>query len=126
MNVLRRFHRSSAPATGKPESTFRLHSRTREADSAVRPWMKRSHTDCVRGATRRNEWWHRGPGSSLARAILALLCVPLMMNADAPDQAKDKSSAARLADMSIEQLMNESVTSVSKRETKLADSPAAI
>ena len=40
--------------------------------------------------------------------------------------AAEASTASSLADLSIEQLMNESVTSVSKRETKLADSPAAI
>jgi iron complex outermembrane receptor protein len=36
------------------------------------------------------------------------------------------NDALSLADLSIEQLMNESVTSVSKKETRLADSPAAI
>ncbi|HEY0455437.1 MAG TPA: TonB-dependent receptor [Verrucomicrobiae bacterium] len=40
-------------------------------------------------------------------------------------QANETNKNA-FADLSIEQLMNESVTSVSKKETKLADSPAAI
>ena len=34
--------------------------------------------------------------------------------------------SASLADLSIEQLMNESVTSVSKKQTKLGQSPAAV
>ncbi len=41
-------------------------------------------------------------------------------------QAHGAVSAIDLADLSIEQLMNESVTSVSKKETDLAHSPAAI
>lgn len=41
-------------------------------------------------------------------------------------QARAAVSAIDLADLSIEQLMNESVTSVSKRETDLNQSPAAI
>ena len=41
-------------------------------------------------------------------------------------QARAAVSAIDLADLSIEQLMNESVTSVSKKETDLAHSPAAI
>ncbi len=36
------------------------------------------------------------------------------------------ADASTFADLSIEELMNESVTSVSKRETRLADSPGAI
>jgi len=40
--------------------------------------------------------------------------------------AEVESNRKSLADLSIEELMNESVTSVSKKETKLVESPAAI
>jgi iron complex outermembrane receptor protein len=40
--------------------------------------------------------------------------------------AEDQQKIRNLADMSIEELMNESVTSVSKKESKLAESAAAI
>jgi len=56
------------------------------------------------------------------KSVVALLCIPLVISAGAPGQ----SSAARLADLSIEQLMNESVTSVSKKEQKLGDAAAAV
>ncbi len=56
-------------------------------------------------------WFHASLG------LLALLAA-----AESPVE----KSPARLADLSLEQLLNESVTSVSKKETKLGQSPAAI
>lgn len=52
-----------------------------------------------------------------------------LSGAAAPARAVETTTTnlnASLADLSIEQLMNESVTSVSKKETKLNQSPAAI
>lgn len=53
------------------------------------------------------------------RAVCVGLTVLLLPSASA-------AVTAMLADLSLEQLMNESVTSVSKKETKLNDAPAAI
>ncbi|MEY2407473.1 MAG: iron complex outerrane recepter protein [Verrucomicrobiota bacterium] len=50
----------------------------------------------------------------------------LGLSAAAGDAGPMDTAGRSLADLSIEQLMNESVTSVSKKETRLADSPAAI
>src|SRR5437667_12199535 len=44
----------------------------------------------------------------------------------AAGRAGESAAVRRLGDLSLEQLMNEPVTSVSKKETKLSDSPAAI
>ena len=60
--------------------------------------------------------------SCTLKSMFALLCIPLVISAGEPGA----SSAARLADLSIEQLMNESVTSVSKKEQKLGDAAAAV
>ena len=54
------------------------------------------------------------------RAILALLSAAISQAADKIPMAKG------LGDLSLEELMNESVTSVSKKETRLGESPAAI
>ena len=60
-----------------------------------------------------------GPARAAWRAALALLLCASVSSAAEP-------GSANLADLSIEQLMNESVTSVSKKETTLDESPAAI
>src|SRR6266853_4901941 len=65
------------------------------------------------------------PRVAARRAIQTVLCVFLSAAAGA-DEAGPKRATQNLADLSIEQLMNESVTSVSKKETRLADSAAAI
>ncbi len=57
--------------------------------------------------------WLKGLACTLAALWLAV-------------QAWAEDSPPHLADLTIEQLMNESVTSVSKKETKLSESPAAI
>jgi len=59
---------------------------------------------------------------ALKRAVGIALAVQLAANGSA-ESAVD---ASQLADLSLEQLMNVSVTSVSKKETKLQDSAAAI
>jgi iron complex outermembrane receptor protein len=51
-------------------------------------------------------------------------CIAVLIAAES--LAVDQADGAALADLSIEQLMNESVTSVSKKEQKLNDSAAAI
>jgi iron complex outermembrane receptor protein len=62
---------------------------------------------------------------SLAHCRLIALCVLIgIFRASAEDSAEP--STRKLAEMSIEELMNVSVTSVSKRETKLSQSPAAV
>ncbi len=68
----------------------------------------------------------RGRGTaSMAAWFRALLSLLLASTAGAADNPP-KTSPARLADLSIEELMNESVTSVSRREQKISDAPAAI
>lgn len=57
--------------------------------------------------------------------LRALLCILLAANAGAADSSFQEN-ARSFADMSIEELMNEPVTSVSKKESPLMDSPAAI
>src|SRR5437773_14893 len=59
----------------------------------------------------------------MANRPLVLFLAGLMST---PSLAEETNGSRSLADLSIEQLMNESVTSVSKKETRLADSPAAI
>lgn len=54
----------------------------------------------------------------LKRLLLAISILHTSMSVSSASQS--------LADMSLEQLMNETVTSVSKREQKLGDAPAAI
>ena len=54
----------------------------------------------------------------LKHLLLALSILQISLSASSARQS--------LADMSLEQLMNETVTSVSKREQKLGDAPAAI
>lgn len=56
--------------------------------------------------------------------LAAWLSLCLITNARAEDPTS--GNARSLADLSLEQLMNESVTSVSKKETRLNQSPAAI
>jgi iron complex outermembrane receptor protein len=59
----------------------------------------------------------------------SVLCAGLAAGAlltVAADEAVTNSPAGRLADLSLEQLMNEPVTSVSKKAEKLNDAPAAI
>ena len=57
-------------------------------------------------------------------AFVLWLSLWLSANAHADDKAGD--ARRNLMDLSIEELLNESVTSVSKKETKLNQSPAAI
>jgi iron complex outermembrane receptor protein len=60
-------------------------------------------------------------------ALAVLLIAPFCGQAEEeklPD--RQTRSSRELADLSIEELMNESVTSVSKKEQKLGDAPAAI
>ena len=59
----------------------------------------------------------------LARAAAAVL---LAACSATPARAASPHDSPALADLTIEQLMNESVTSVSKRETSLDESAAAI
>ena len=58
-------------------------------------------------------------------SIVAFLCVLLFTGAFAED-GPAAAQRRELFDLSLEELMNESVTSVSKKETKLSQSPAAI
>src|SRR5205814_4860610 len=60
---------------------------------------------------------------TLQPLLCAFICALLAPGAMAEET---KPMASSLSDLSIEQLMNESVTSVSKKETKLNQSPAAI
>src|SRR6266850_7920507 len=55
-----------------------------------------------------------------------VLCALLVVGMNAAGGPLPPERSRPLADLSIEELMNESVTSVSKKETKLSDSPAAI
>ena len=68
---------------------------------------------------------HRPRKAKRTRAAVALLSAVLVA---APHMAKaaDEEPGQRFGDLSIEQLMNESVTSVSKKEEKLTDAAAAI
>jgi len=60
------------------------------------------------------------------RAVIAMaLSVWLATDIRAEDPQPEKNRRS-FADLSIEELMNESVTSVSKKETKLKESPAAV
>ncbi len=60
------------------------------------------------------------------RAVLAVgLSVWLAADMGAADLQSEKARRS-LAELSLEELMNESVTSVSKKETKLKESPAAV
>lgn len=59
------------------------------------------------------------------KAASMLLCAALGAYASASD-TPSANPAASLGDLSIEQLMNEPVTSVSKKETNLFQSPAAV
>lgn len=74
---------------------------------------------------------HRGAeilerGLGPLRRVESWLAAWLVASSISVAQEASKESARSLADLSIEQLMNESVTSVSKKETKLNQSPAAI
>src|SRR5438477_10606576 len=62
------------------------------------------------------------------RIVGVTFTAELLLRATGLAQGLDSSrrSATNLADLSIEELMNESVTSVSKKETRLSESPAAI
>src|ERR1700730_3494513 len=59
-----------------------------------------------------------------AKTPTGALCAALLCVFAGHISAQDSSSS--LADLNIEQLMNESVTSVSKKEEKLNDAAAAI
>lgn len=59
------------------------------------------------------------PAIAMVIGIYALLAMPLTVIAEAPD-------SRNFVDMSIEELMNESITSVSKKEQKLSNAPAAV
>jgi iron complex outermembrane recepter protein len=59
----------------------------------------------------------------LCGAFLGLCCVTVFAAVAGADSS---SSGPSLADMTLEQLMNESVTSVSKKQTRLSESSAAI
>lgn len=61
--------------------------------------------------------------SRLARALLSLLLVGSHLNASPNIATK---SGRSLGDLSIEELLNETVTSVSRREQKLGDAAAAV
>ncbi|HWN96727.1 MAG TPA: TonB-dependent receptor plug domain-containing protein, partial [Methylomirabilota bacterium] len=64
-------------------------------------------------------------GSFRSRVVLAMwFSLWLAANIHANDQQPEKTRI--FADLSIEELLNESVTSVSKKETRLSQSPAAI
>src|SRR5258708_2019647 len=63
---------------------------------------------------------------TVLRACLKIIAVILFTAGSFLDSSADTSPAKNLGDLSIEQLMNESVTSVSKKETKLNQAPAAI
>ncbi|HTD66595.1 MAG TPA: hypothetical protein VK846_08710, partial [Candidatus Limnocylindria bacterium] len=59
------------------------------------------------------------------QVIAAALAAHLFVSTVA--RGAERAGGSRvLADLSLEELMNESVTSVSKKETKLSQSPAAI
>jgi iron complex outermembrane recepter protein len=76
--------------------------------------LKNGHLDQVH---RPGRLW---PWAALLIALAALL------PARAADNVATNQTASALADLSIEQLMNESVTSVSKKREKLNAAPAAI
>ncbi|HVU33765.1 MAG TPA: TonB-dependent receptor [Opitutaceae bacterium] len=63
------------------------------------------------------------------RCRISTCCLLLLSGAGLaapPAGALDPSDARHLADLSLEELMNETITSVSKREERLADAPAAV
>jgi len=62
----------------------------------------------------------------LDHAAKSILCICLCGLLGLRATAADETSTPDLADLTIQQLMNESVTSVSKKETPLDQSPAAI
>jgi len=62
--------------------------------------------------------------SGCLAVLTGVACLATATNVTAADPAPDITND--LASMNLEQLMNESVTSVSKKETKLDQSPAAI
>jgi iron complex outermembrane receptor protein len=62
----------------------------------------------------------------LFQAIVTLALAAGAFPAFAADDGTTNAPAGTLADLSVEQLMNESVTSVARRETKFEDSAAAI
>ncbi len=71
----------------------------------------------------------RGPATvrrALASVRLGLLWALALGLAVATGSAAGTNTARQLADLSLEQLMNETVTSVSKREQKLGDAAAAV
>ncbi len=68
--------------------------------------------------------WRPPAGVASRGASLALIAGTLISGAWAEEQST--TEAWRLGELSIEQLMNESVTSVSKREQRLFDTAAAV
>lgn len=66
-----------------------------------------------------------GWAASMRLWVRAFFGLVLAMAAKAADSLP-QMGARRLADLSIQELMNESITSVSKKETKLTESPAAV
>jgi iron complex outermembrane receptor protein len=55
-----------------------------------------------------------------------ILCLAPLLFAASPVLAAEQKTGRELADLSLEELMNETVTSVSKKEQKLSNAPAAI
>lgn len=95
------------------------------------------HSLLKSGSARRKQASFRAGSrwTSLSRSVLAALLITSTImrlgaeEADSKSKQPDKpapSSDNNLGDLSLEQLLSVSVTSVSKREQKLADAPAAI
>lgn len=64
--------------------------------------------------------------SAMHRCSAGLLLSLILLSTTGPSSAAGTNSARELSDLSLEQLMNETVTSVSKKEQKLGDAAAAI
>ena len=64
--------------------------------------------------------------SVFSQAVFTSVMAAGICRLPAADLNSTNAAASNLADLSVEQLMNESVTSVAKRETKLNESAAAI
>jgi iron complex outermembrane receptor protein len=64
--------------------------------------------------------------TSKARALAVALLCPILITSLTLGRATESIPGKNLGDLSLEELMNETVTSVSKREQKLSDAAAAI
>jgi iron complex outermembrane recepter protein len=64
--------------------------------------------------------------AGMARCAFAFGLVPVLVAMATSVGAEETGNSSNLGDLSIEELMNESITSVSKKETKLNQSAAAI